>query len=171
MTEDVKRDRDSALAREARRATGLSQRAFSRVLGVSHVTVANWETGARRPSAIARAALRIVAAFPGTSSTALFREDTPKEGQKAPPAPMPPVIELVREQVGEALRERTTRGSVPIAEVEQVVVESVRKALSSALLELEARGRIALEPGVAGTSGAGVVHPTRGLVREVRILR
>ena len=169
MEQDLlKRDLDSALAKEARKATGLSQRAFSRLLGVSHVTVANWETGARRPSAIARAALRIVAGFPGTSSSALFREDGPV-ARGVPP--LAPVVELVREQITGALRERMARGVVPITEVETAVVESVRKALVLALLDLEGRGRVLLEAGSSVGATAGIVHPTRGVVREVRILR
>lgn len=53
-----------SLAYRARRATRLSQRGFARLIGVHHVTVANWETGKKLPGAATVALLRLIEAQP-----------------------------------------------------------------------------------------------------------
>jgi DNA-binding transcriptional regulator YiaG len=61
----------AALARRARRGTGLSQRAFARLIGVHHVTVATWETCRRHPSDLALSLLKIIEASPVLALRAL----------------------------------------------------------------------------------------------------
>lgn len=55
---------DAELAWRARRAVGLSQRAFARLVGVHPGTVAEWESGRGRASRRTRALLRLVEAGP-----------------------------------------------------------------------------------------------------------
>jgi len=52
------------VSRRARRATGLTQRAFAHLIGTDARTVARWEAGHRRPSASARALLELIASLP-----------------------------------------------------------------------------------------------------------
>ncbi len=54
----------SRLAYQARRATGLSQRAFARLIDVHPATVGRWESCERIPSATARTLLRLIKAKP-----------------------------------------------------------------------------------------------------------
>ncbi len=54
----------SRLAYLARRATGLSQRAFARLIDVHPATVARWESCERTPNATARTLLRLIEAKP-----------------------------------------------------------------------------------------------------------
>jgi putative transcriptional regulator len=51
---------------EIRQATGLSQRRFAELLGVSVRTLQEWEQGRRAPSGAARTLLRIAARNPQT---------------------------------------------------------------------------------------------------------
>ena len=62
-----------SLPRQARQATGLSQREFAQLVGVNHVTIAKWETGARTPSAQALSLLRLVEASPRRAVQVLRR--------------------------------------------------------------------------------------------------
>jgi putative transcriptional regulator len=48
-----------------RKAMGLSQRVFSRLVGVSVKTLENWEQGRRQPSGPAAVLLTILVADPG----------------------------------------------------------------------------------------------------------
>jgi putative transcriptional regulator len=48
-----------------REKTGLSQRQFAQLLGVSARTLQDWEQGRRAPSGAARTLLRIAAKHPG----------------------------------------------------------------------------------------------------------
>ena len=48
------------LARRARHATGLSQREFARLIGTRQSTVARWEAGHRRPSALVETLLDLL---------------------------------------------------------------------------------------------------------------
>jgi putative transcriptional regulator len=50
--------------RTIREKTGLSQRRFAHLIGVSKRTLENWEQGRRRPMGPARALLKIVSAAP-----------------------------------------------------------------------------------------------------------
>jgi len=54
----------SRLAYQARRATGLSQRAFARLIDVHPATVGRWESCERAPTATARTLLRLIEAKP-----------------------------------------------------------------------------------------------------------
>lgn len=51
-------------ARQAREATGLTQREFAKLIGANHITVSKWENGARRPSQVAQRLLGLIAAGP-----------------------------------------------------------------------------------------------------------
>lgn len=51
-------------AREARQATGLTQREFAKLIGANHITVSKWENGARKPSLVAQRLLGLIAAGP-----------------------------------------------------------------------------------------------------------
>lgn len=68
-----------SLARRARLATGLSQREFARLIGTSHVTVARWEAGHRRPSAPAVALLELLARETRVCLQALWERPDPDE--------------------------------------------------------------------------------------------
>lgn len=54
-----------------REQTGLSQKDFARLMGVSKRTLENWEQGRRRPTGPARALLKIVATDPKGALRAL----------------------------------------------------------------------------------------------------
>lgn len=54
----------SGLAYRARRALGVSQRRFARLLDVHPATVARWESGDREPSPATRTLLRMLEAEP-----------------------------------------------------------------------------------------------------------
>lgn len=68
-----------SLARRARLATGLSQRDFARLIGTSHVTVARWEAGHRRPSALARTLFELLLRETRTCVHALWERADPDE--------------------------------------------------------------------------------------------
>ena len=50
----------SEMARSARAGTGMTQREFAKLLGLSPITVSLWETGNRRPSKRALSLLCLV---------------------------------------------------------------------------------------------------------------
>jgi len=54
----------AAEAIEARLRTGLSQEAFSRLIGVSVRTLQDWEQGRREPTGAARMLLRVACTYP-----------------------------------------------------------------------------------------------------------
>jgi DNA-binding transcriptional regulator YiaG len=66
----------SRLAYEARRATGLSQRAFARLIDVHPATVARWETGEREPTPATRTLLRLIVSGPATCAALLRAQQT-----------------------------------------------------------------------------------------------
>ena len=53
------------LARDARAATGRTQRAFSELIGAAQPSIARWETGAAKPCRATISLLRLVLADPG----------------------------------------------------------------------------------------------------------
>lgn len=67
------------VARRARQATGLTQRAFAHLIGTSHVTVARWEAGRRLPSAPTRALLELIASLPEVCLRVLSELPDPDE--------------------------------------------------------------------------------------------
>ncbi len=71
---------------EIRSQTGLSQRAFSRRIGVPAATLQNWEQGRRRPSGPARILLALIARHPALVEETLRA----LEAEAAPPAIHPP---------------------------------------------------------------------------------
>lgn len=54
-------------AKRARKATGLSQRAFAELIDVHYTTVAHWESGDKTPSNIAISLLKLILKNPTTS--------------------------------------------------------------------------------------------------------
>ena len=62
------------LARRARDGTGLSQRTFAKLLGVTNVSVARWESGAVEPKGAVLALLRLVEADPERAASVLGGE-------------------------------------------------------------------------------------------------
>lgn len=58
---------DETLARRARAAVGMTQRAFAELIGATQVTVARWETGAVEPRGISQAVLKLVLGNPERS--------------------------------------------------------------------------------------------------------
>lgn len=74
---------DALLAREARAAVGLSQRAFARLIGAHKGTVAEWESGRGKLSRLTRSLLRLVVTDPGLAWTALMGPDPLGQGERA----------------------------------------------------------------------------------------
>jgi transcriptional regulator with XRE-family HTH domain len=74
---------DAQLAREARSATGLSQRAFARLIGAHKGTVAEWESGRGRLSRLTRSLLRLVVTDPGLAMTTLIGPDELGQGERS----------------------------------------------------------------------------------------
>ncbi|MCO5172466.1 MAG: helix-turn-helix domain-containing protein [Planctomycetes bacterium] len=63
------------LARRARAATGLNQRAFARLLGVNATSVNAWERGNRNPARRTRVLLRLICALPERCMEVLLGEE------------------------------------------------------------------------------------------------
>lgn len=61
----------ATIARNARSATGLTQREFARLIGANHITVSKWENGARHPSQVALSLLYLLASGPEACMQAL----------------------------------------------------------------------------------------------------
>ncbi len=57
--------------RTIRRRLGLTQEGFAKLIGVHQITVSHWETGARKPSAMAVKAIRAIIASRKTIRTRL----------------------------------------------------------------------------------------------------
>ncbi len=76
----------SRLAYLARRATGLSQRAFARLIDVHPASVSRWESCERAPNRAARTLLRMIEAKPNMCVALLLavrggeRLDAPRVG-------------------------------------------------------------------------------------------
>lgn len=77
------------VARRARRATRLTQRAFAQLIGTDPRTVARWEAGHRRPSASARALLELIASLPELCLRVLSELPDPDEGAAVSRLPAP----------------------------------------------------------------------------------
>lgn len=75
--------KDAELAREARAAVGLSQRAFARLIGAHKATVAEWESGRGRLSRLTRSLLRLVVTDPGLAWTTLIGPDALGQGERS----------------------------------------------------------------------------------------
>lgn len=77
---DAETESPYALARRARAATGLSQAAFGRLLGVSTATVSAWEQERRQPTPkrLAKVLLRLVASRPDWCLEELGAETPPR---------------------------------------------------------------------------------------------
>jgi putative transcriptional regulator len=67
----------AVLAQRARKATGLSQRAFAARIGVSLGTIRDWEQGRHMPDSPARALLRVIREAPDATMATLTREPEP----------------------------------------------------------------------------------------------
>lgn len=74
---------DAELAREARAAVGLSQRAFARLIGAHKGTVAEWESGRGKLSRLTRSLLRLVVTDPGLAWAVLIGPDPVGQGERA----------------------------------------------------------------------------------------
>ena len=61
----------AALARRARRATGLTQAAFAKNYGIPAASLRDWEQGRRAPDSAAQSYLRVITAMPGPIAKAL----------------------------------------------------------------------------------------------------
>lgn len=62
---------NNPLCKQARKATGLSQRDFAELVGVHYTTIAHWESGAKKPSSIACSLLRLIVNNPEQAKAAL----------------------------------------------------------------------------------------------------
>jgi len=67
----------AVLAQRARKATGLSQRAFAARLGVPLGTIRDWEQGRHMPDSPARALLRVIRDAPDATMATLAKEPEP----------------------------------------------------------------------------------------------
>lgn len=71
----------AAVARAARAAVGMTQRAFAELIGTSYVSVARWEASPEHPPApIALALLKLIAAEPEAATRVL---GTAKRGSRS----------------------------------------------------------------------------------------
>ena len=61
----------AALARRARRATGLTQTAFAERYGIPTASLRDWEQGRRAPDSAAQSYLRVITAMPEAIAKAL----------------------------------------------------------------------------------------------------
>jgi DNA-binding transcriptional regulator YiaG len=66
------------LAREALRATGLTQRALADTLGVTVSTVEHWLSGRRCPTGISAKVLKLLADYPADTLELLRRPPLPR---------------------------------------------------------------------------------------------
>jgi putative transcriptional regulator len=71
------------LAQRARVATGLSQRQFAKLLGISPSVICRWETGAN-PSGAAATLLRVIIEYPGVVLDVLEEKTNDEETKKLP---------------------------------------------------------------------------------------
>lgn len=71
--------------REAREATGLSQRAFAKKIGVTGATISNWESGVTDPDNIRAALLELAAGVLGKPVAYLRTGKDRREVAEAPP--------------------------------------------------------------------------------------
>lgn len=69
--EEFERGLTAVLARRARAATGLSQKAFAERYGIPAASLRDWEQGRRLPDAAARSYLRVIARLPDAVAKAL----------------------------------------------------------------------------------------------------
>lgn len=131
------------LAQRARAATGLSQAAFGRLLGVSTATISAWEQARRKPTPhrLSHALLRLVAnrpewcvAEPGGIEVAI----PPRKQRRA---------EGVEAKVLAACRE-LAQGSTACVPLDRLRprLDLERRLVDEALLRLEREGRVTLEP-------------------------
>jgi putative transcriptional regulator len=70
---EFERGYGAMLARRARAATGLSQRAFAARFGVPVGTLRDWEQGRRAPDAATQGFLKVIAKIPNAVMKALRR--------------------------------------------------------------------------------------------------
>jgi len=72
LTDDeFQRGQIAMLARRARAATGLSQRAFAARYGIPAASLKDWEQGRRKPDTAARSYLHVIANMPDDVAKAL----------------------------------------------------------------------------------------------------
>ncbi len=72
LTDDeFRRGYTAMLARKARRATGLSQKAFAARYGIPAASLRDWEQGRRTPPAAVQSYLRVIARMPEDIAKAL----------------------------------------------------------------------------------------------------
>lgn len=140
------------LARRARSATGLSQVAFARLLGVTTGTVSSWEQERRQPTPhrLARALLRLIADRPEWCVAVLEDGQGRKPGKSKAPAPTRRRAKPGRldARVVRQLRKLGCGDSarVPLDRLRAALEGTAPEALDGALLRLEAAGRVALLP-------------------------
>ncbi|TCS59957.1 helix-turn-helix domain-containing protein [Varunaivibrio sulfuroxidans] len=69
--DEFERGYSALLARSARAATGLSQRAFSERYGIPAASLRDWEQGRRVPDSATRSYLRVIVKMPDAVAQAL----------------------------------------------------------------------------------------------------
>jgi transcriptional regulator with XRE-family HTH domain len=163
-------DERHTLAVRARRATGLGQAAFSRLLGVANTTVYAWEHGTRNPSRFTRRVLRMIATSPDQSVQLLRAAEEATDDEARGPVAEDTTAPL-RVRIMQACRRhgRGPRATVPLDVLRRALPDVDRAELDEALLDQEGEDFVLASPLFpdhlsTDEREAAIDHPLRGLL-------